>query len=122
MRHEWQDMAAGNMGKHKVPTLRNVGKRFGKDFPKAYTHNGYFKSLKSIVHFYNTRDVKPLCPDPFTTEKDALEMDCWPAPEVAVNVNTDELGDLGLTDEEEDAIVAFMNTLSDGFKVKKKDK
>jgi len=24
---------------------------------KAYGHNGYFTSLKSIVHFYNTRDV-----------------------------------------------------------------
>ena len=49
-------------------------------------------------------------------------MDCWPAPEVADNINTDELGDLGLTDEEEDSVVAFMNTLSDGYKVKKKDK
>ena len=34
---------------------------------------------------------------------------------VAVNVNTDELGDLGLTPEEEAAIVAFLKTLSDGF-------
>lgn len=119
---EWVDMAEENMGKHKVPTLRNVGKRYGNGYPKAYSHNGYFKSLKSIVHFYNTRDVKPLCPDPFTTEKNALKMDCWPAPEVADNVNTDELGNLGLTDAEEDAVVAFLNTLSDGFKVKKKDK
>jgi hypothetical protein len=66
--------------------------------------------------------VKPVCPDPFTTEKDALEMGCWPAPEVVENVNSDELGNLGLTDEEEDAIVAFMMTLSDGVKVKKKVK
>jgi len=65
---------------------------------KAYGHNGYFKSLEEIVHFYNTRDVEE-----------------WPAPEVAVNVNTDELGDLGLTPEEEAAIVAFMKTLSDGY-------
>jgi hypothetical protein len=49
------------------------------------------------------------------TEKEALMMGCWPAPEVAENVNTDELGNLGLTDEEEDAIVAFLTTLSDGF-------
>jgi len=34
---------------------------------------------------------------------------------VTVNVNTDELGNLGLTDEEEDAIVAFLKTLSDGL-------
>ena len=117
---EWADKAEENWGKQKVPTLRNVGKRFGNDYPKAFTHNGYFKSLKSIVHFYNTRDLKDACPDPFTTEKDALKMDCWPAPEVAANVNTDELGNLGLTDAEEDAVVAFMNTLSDGFKVKNK--
>ncbi|MDH3903091.1 MAG: hypothetical protein OES90_07700, partial [Xanthomonadales bacterium] len=119
---EWQAMAVENMGKQKVPTLRNVGKRLGNGFPKAYAHNGYFKNLKSIVHFYNTRDVKDTCLNPFTTEKDALQLDCWPEPEVAVNVNTDELGDLGLTDAEEDAVVAFLNTLSDGFKVKKKVK
>ena len=38
-----------------------------------------------------------------------------PAPEVPENVNVDELGNLGLTSEEEDALVAFMSTLSDGF-------
>ena len=119
---EWASLAGENMGKHKVPTLRNVGKRFGSGFPKAYAHNGYFKSLKSIVHFYNTRDLKPACPEAFTTEKDALKMNCWPEPEVAVNINAAELGNLGLTDVEEDAIVAFMQTLSDGFKVKKKVK
>jgi cytochrome c peroxidase len=121
-RPEWQDKAAVNMGKHKVPTLRNVGGNAGKDSPKAYGHNGYFKSLKSVVHFYNTRDTKPVCPDPFTTEKDALQMNCWPVPEVAANVNTTELGSLGLTAAEEDAIVAFLLTLSDEFKVKKNTK
>jgi cytochrome c peroxidase len=114
-RPEWANRAAENLGKMKVPTLRNVGKGFGKGFPKAYAHNGYFKSLKSITHFYNTRDVKPTCPDPFTLEKDALRMGCWPAPEVTENVNTDELGNLGLTTEEEDAIVTFMMILSDGY-------
>ncbi len=66
------------------------------------------------MHFYNTRDVKSECPGPYT-EAQALAADCWPEPEVAENVNTDELGDLGLTPEEEDAIVAFLKTLSDGF-------
>jgi hypothetical protein len=41
---------------------------------------------------------------------------------VAENVNTVELGDLRLTAEEEDALVAFLSTLSDGFKVKVKSK
>ncbi len=99
---EWAAMAVENMGKHKVPTLRNVGKSNGNNFPKAFLHNGFFKSLKEVVHFYNTRDVK-----------------MWPEPEIADNVNTEELGNLELTNEEEDAIVAFMMTLSDGYRLKK---
>lgn len=86
------------LGKVKVPTLRNVDLRPYEGFIKAYAHNGYFKSLEDIVHFYNTRDVEP-----------------WPAPEVPMNVNSDELGNLGLTLDEEAAIVAFMKTLSDGY-------
>ena len=121
---DYAPYADANLGKQKVPTLRNVGKGSCEAEPenpecivKSYAHNGYFKSLKGIVHFYNTRDIKPLCDDPFTTEAEALNQGCWPAPEVAQNVNTSELGDLGLTDEEEDAIVAFLKTLSDGFMV-----
>lgn len=87
-------------GKHKVPTLRNVDKRTPEGFVKAFGHNGYFKSLLDIVHFYNTRDV----PDAG-----------WPAPEVAINVNTAEMGNLGLSPREEAAIVAFMKTLTDGW-------
>jgi len=90
--------APQNIGKHKVPTLRNVDLRPSQDFVKAYGHNGYFKSLEEIVHFYNTRDVI-----------------AWPAPEVADNMNTTELGNLGLSPREEAAIVAFMKTLSDGY-------
>jgi hypothetical protein len=32
-----------------------------------------------------------------------------------MNINTAELGNLGLTADEEAAIVAFMKTLSDGY-------
>jgi hypothetical protein len=38
----------------------------------------------------------------------------WPPAEVPQNDNADELGNLGLTLEEE-AIIAFMKTLSDGY-------
>ena len=116
---EWRELAGQNMGKQKVPTLRNIDKRPDIAFVKAYMHNGYFKTLKGVVHFYNTRDVKPACSEPFT-EARAMAADCWPRPEVKDNVNRDELGDLGLTDDEEDAIVAFMKTLSDGFIADKK--
>jgi cytochrome c peroxidase len=79
------------LGKHKVPTLRNVDLRSDPGFVKAYAHNGYFKTLEGIVNFYNTRDVKPTCPGDYT-EVQALAAD------------------------EEAAIVAFLKTLSDGFK------
>jgi cytochrome c peroxidase len=106
-------------GKQKVPTLRNVDLRPSPADVKAYAHNGYFKTLEGIVHFYNTRDVLPTCPEDGTygiyTEAEALAAECWPEPEVADNVNDDELGDLGLTPDEEAAIVAFLTTLSDGW-------
>ncbi len=106
--------AVENDGKFKVPTLRNVGLRPSVDFVKAYGHNGYFKSLEGIVHFYNTRDVLPMCPGDYTAAQ-ALAANCWPVPEVSQNMNTSELGNLGLTPEEEAAIVAFLKTLSDGY-------
>jgi cytochrome c peroxidase len=114
-RGEPEEVWMPELGKMKVPTLRNVGAKPTPESVKAYAHNGYFKSLKGIVHFYNTRDVKPECPNPLTTMEDAIALGCWPAPEIAANVNTSELGDLGLTDAEEDAIVEFLETLTDDF-------
>jgi cytochrome c peroxidase len=113
-RPEWRKFGAENLGKHKVPTLRNVDLRPTGTFVKAYMHNGYFKTLEGLVHFYNTRDVKPACSEPLT-EREALARNCWPSPEVVANMNTDELGNLGLSQTEEHAIVAFMRTLSDGY-------
>jgi len=115
-RRDYHQSAPANDGKQKVPTLRNVDKRPHEGFTKAYTHNGYFKSLKGIVHFYNTRDTKPICVNPFASEADALAQNCWPAPEVPVNVNSQELGNLHLTEDQEDAIVTFLKTLSDGYR------
>jgi cytochrome c peroxidase len=113
-RKELRRDAAGNVGKQRVPTLRNVDLRPDASFVKAYMHNGWFKSLKSVVHFYNTRDTKPRCPGALA-EAEALARGCWPAPETTANLNREELGDLKLTEAEEDAIVAFMRTLSDGY-------
>jgi cytochrome c peroxidase len=94
-------------GKFKVMTLRNIG------LTKPYAHNGLFKSLEEITHFYNTRDALDPC--------EALDhpkpgRNCWPAPEVPHTVNFDELGNLGLSDKDEANLVAFMKTLSDGWK------
>ena len=107
----WLGLAPANQARVQTPTLRNVDKRPDPAFVKAYGHNGYFTSLKQIVHFYNTRDVLPRCqrhdPGEGTT--------CWPAPESTVNMNRSRVGHLGLSDSEEDAIVSFMRTLSDGY-------
>jgi cytochrome c peroxidase len=102
--------AQANYGKQKVPTLRNVDARPEDDFVKAYGHNGYFKSLKAIVHFYNTRDILPR---PETVAHPKPGVNCWPEPEVSMNMNTTEMGNLGLSEEEEEAIVAFLKTLTD---------
>ena len=83
-------------GKFKVPTLRNVG------LSAPYSHNGYFATLKDIVKFKNTRDVGD-----------------WEAPEVTANLNTADIGNLGLTDQEVDDIVAFLITLTDSNKMRK---
>jgi cytochrome c peroxidase len=107
----WLRLAPDNQARFRVPTLRNVDRRPSPTFVKAYGHNGYFTSLKSIVHFYNTRDVLARCrpddPGEGTT--------CWPAPESTANMNTKRMGQLGLSDAEEDALVSFMQTLTDGF-------
>ena len=80
-------------GKFKTTHLRNVA------LTPPYMHNGVLKTLKEVVNFYNTRDIPGM----------------WPAPEVPETVDGQFLGDLGLTSAEEDAIVTFMQTLSDGY-------
>jgi cytochrome c peroxidase len=95
----------------QTATLRNVDKRPRPDFIKEYMHNGYLKSLKEVVHFYNTSQALPRCAQGSKGEK----VTCWPQPEFPGTLNTTQLGNLGLTSDEEDDIVAFLKTLSDGF-------
>jgi len=85
-------------GAFKVATLRNIA------VTGPYMHNGLFKELKTVVHFYNTRDVGGINPETGVV---------WEEGEIDKNKNVNELGNLGLTDEEEDAIVAFLQTLTD---------
>ena len=130
------DDLGGNVagGFFKTPPLRNVGKN-QLEITKAYMHNGYFKSLAQIVHYYNTRfdgtgaptdfdpahDSKTVCDDPpisivDATAAEAIANDCWPAPEFPSTVSpflASLLGNLGLTGEQEEALVAYLETLSD---------
>lgn len=77
-------------GKFKIPTLRNVART------APYSHNGYFATLKDIIQFKNTRDSG-----------------AWEAPEVSENLNTSDLGDLGLSDQQVEDIAAFLTALTD---------
>jgi cytochrome c peroxidase len=104
----------GHEGDFRTPTLRNVDMRRGNGFPKAYMHNGYFKSLEQVVHFYNTATSKPVCPMSGPSAAEAIANDCWPLPETpSVLPLTGLVGDLGLTAQEEAALVAYLKTLTD---------
>ncbi len=122
----WTQYAPAVDGQMQVMTARNVAMtppqcpttEAGQGVPyfqKEFFHNGYIKSLRQLVHFYNTRDkyaykvTSGHCPAG-TTEK----VDCWPMPEVPQNLDM-TVGNLGLTDKEEEQIVAFLQTLTDGY-------
>jgi cytochrome c peroxidase len=87
------DMPPSERGKFKVPTLRNVAKT------APYGHNGVIKDLQEMVAFHNARD---------------MAAGRWALPEVAENLDP-RVGNLGLTDAEITALVAFLRTLSDGY-------
>lgn len=99
-------------GKFKVPTLRNIA------LTSPYTHNGYFTKLRNVVEFYNTRKVKRRCAEPLTNETQSLEQKCWATPEVSQNVNFGEMGNLKLSQRDIDDLVAFLETLTDGYDAK----
>jgi cytochrome c peroxidase len=122
----WRQFASVTDGKMQVSTARDVAltppqcpttEAPGPYFQKEFFHNGYIKSLKQLVHFYNTRDIYRFqvesgnCPAG-TVEK----VTCWPAAEVPQN-ETGTIGHLGLSDTEENQIVTFLQTLNDGFTV-----
>jgi cytochrome c peroxidase len=95
-----EEQAAKEDGKFKIPSLRNCA------VTAPYTHNGYHQTLHEVVVFNNTRDLPEAV---------------WPEAEVPETVHRHPmampgtLGRLGLTDQEIDDIVAFLNTLTDGY-------
>ncbi len=99
-------VVAGEEGKFKVSSLRNIART------APYGHNGFFPTLYDIVHFYNTRD----CRDEGVPSSNVPDAYChiaeqWASAEVPLTVNNSELGALGLTFEEEQKIVVFLETL-----------
>lgn len=96
-------------GKFKTSHLRDIVNT------PPYMHNGVLATLEEVVHFYNTRDVLAECDPVLGSDDPGFSTDCWPAPEVPYNIDTGFVGDLGLDQAEEDAIVAFMLTFTDGY-------
>ena len=114
------------IGKVKVPTLRNVDLRPAPDVVKAYGHNGYFKSLEDVLFFYHWRAAMDsgMCTGGGMGGggmggggMGGGGMGCegmatmFPAPEVDQNRAT--LSFFPRMDESN--IVAFLRTLSDGY-------
>ena len=105
----WRAQAPAQMGKFKTPTLRNVA--VGTN--RRYMHNGIFTTLEQVVHFYNTRDV----PNAGVVMNGEFKTWAQLGKEVNLNLEIHGAGNLGLTMQEEADVVAFMKTLSDGFRM-----
>jgi cytochrome c peroxidase len=102
-------------GAFKVPSLRNVAKRH------VFFHNGRFTSLKDAITFYVQRDTNPEKWYPLNADGSVRKFDDLPM-QYHANVNTVEvpynrqLGDApALSDAEVDDVIAFLQTLSDGY-------
>ena len=90
-------------GKFKTPTLRNVA------VTAPYMHNGVFADLKTVVAFYNSYNSKSEAAR-INPETGAL----WGSPEVADTLSMQELTEgPALDNKRMDALVAFMETLTD---------
>ncbi len=87
-------------GKFKVPTLRNVA------VTGPYMHNGVFTSLRAVMEFYDKYNNKKRVDNPDTARP-------WAKAEVKETVNLNLLKAKRLTDRKVDALIAFMELLTD---------
>ncbi|MDC8785400.1 cytochrome-c peroxidase [Roseateles koreensis] len=103
-------------GKFKVPTLRNVAVR------KVFFHNGRFDSLREVLQFYVQRDTNPEKWYSRNADGTVNKFDDLPLA-LRSNVNVTE-GPYNrvpgqapaLSEAEIDDVIAFLGTLTDGYK------
>lgn len=102
-------------GAFKVPSLRNVALR------RAYFHNGAFKTLKDALTFYVQRDTQPEKWYPLNSDGTVNKFNDLPSA-LRGSVNISEApynrrpGDApALSDAEVDDVIAFLQTLTDGW-------
>jgi cytochrome c peroxidase len=102
-------------GMFKSPSLRNVALR------RAFFHNGVFRTLRQVMEFYVERDTNPEKWYQRGADGTVRKFDDLP-PQYHANVNVEppfdrHRGDQPrLTGEEIDDIIAFLQTLTDGYR------
>lgn len=80
------------LGQFKAPSLRNVA------LTAPYMHNGSIATLKEVMEFYNKRDLEPKR---------------WGPTHYPKTVNREDLGNLGLTDQQVADLTALMHAFTD---------
>ena len=108
-------------GKFKVPTLRNVATR------QVFFHNGQIKNLRDAVTFYVSRDTHPEAWYPIVQGKVQKFNDLPKSHHKNVNVQESPYDRKPgqkpvLSDQEIDDLVAFLQTLTDGYDPSQKSK
>jgi cytochrome c peroxidase len=102
-------------GMFLTPTLRNVATR------QVFFHNGVYHDLHQVLDFYNFRDTEPVKiyptgPDGAVTKYDDLPSNDWRNIDTADPPFDRQLGQApALSYGEEDDIIAFLKTLTDGY-------
>ncbi|MFZ4876301.1 cytochrome-c peroxidase [Janthinobacterium sp. Mn2066] len=102
-------------GSFKTPSLRNVALR------KVFFHNGSFTSLEQVLRFYVQRDTAPQKWYPKNPDGSVHKYDDMP-PGMEANVNVEAPFDRkpgqapALNEKEIADVVAFLKTLTDGYK------
>jgi cytochrome c peroxidase len=113
-----QDLRADTQycGMFLTPTLRNVATR------KVFFHNGVFHTLQQVLDFYAFRDVDPAKVYPVGADGRVDRFNDIP-PRYQGNVDfvdppfDRKLGEApAMTEQEEHDIIAFLGTLTDGYK------
>jgi cytochrome c peroxidase len=102
-------------GMFQTPTLRNTATR------RAFFHNGVFSNLQQVLDFYNFRDTNPERVYPHAADGSVKKYDDLPA-KYHANVDVSDppfdrqLGETpAMTAQDEADIIAFLNTLTDGY-------
>jgi cytochrome c peroxidase len=99
-----------------TPTLRNVATRH------VFFHNGRYRSLDEVMDFYDFRDVEPARVYPTDSAGHVEKFDDIPA---RFQANADVIdppfdrhpGELpAMTPQDRQDIIAFLKTLTDGYK------